>query len=173
MEKEQNNDKMNQIIDKVSSSCNTLENEVKEKIPDSFQVLADLELLPNSLKKLEHQINDLISSYKSIEKQLEPYKTTKDTSEDQKVNAEALMEAIPKFDTNTLNELIDFLKANKNSETKLIDLILNSANAEELFILLRKVFGEEDKLNNVSKSDYEKVQKKLSEAIMNNNLILE
>lgn len=179
MEKEQNNDEINQIIDKVSSSCSSLELDVKEKIPCSFQVLIDLGLLRNSLIKLEQQANDLILSYKSIENQLMPYK--KNIDKKQKVNVEALMEAIPKFDINTLNNLIEFLNDNKDTDTKLIDLLLNVNKAEELFILLRKVFGEEEILQNISFYEYKNVQRKLCDAIMkpefisqelNNNSIL-
>lgn len=83
------------------------------------------------------------------------------------INPEGLIEAIPKIDDKTLIELIEFLNINKNEKTRLIDLLFDTSKSEELFVLLRKAFGEEDKLDGVTLEDYKKVQKTLLDAVIN------
>ena len=89
-----------------------------------------------------------------------------DEDDGKEINAEELIEAIPKLDEETLIELIEFLNINKGSETTLVELLLDNTKSKKLFTLLRQIFGAKDELEGVSLEDYKKVQKALLDAIV-------
>lgn len=95
-----------------------------------------------------------------------------DQDDGKKVNAKKLIEAIPKIDDKTFVELLNFLNVNKNKKTSLIDLLFDTSKSEELFVLLRKAFGETKELENVKLDDYKEVQKVLLDAIFSKETII-
>lgn len=94
-----------------------------------------------------------------------------DSQDDGKnINANVLIENIPNINNETMLGLIEFLNINKNQNTSLIDLLIDTNNSEELFVLLRKAFGANNQLEGVSLDDYKKVQKTLLDAIINSDI---
>lgn len=90
-----------------------------------------------------------------------------------KITADVLVKAIPKIDDDTMLALLKFMNVNKNKNTELVDLLLDTSKSEELFVLLREAFGEKDKLEDVKLDDYKKVQKVFLEAIISGDVSIE
>lgn len=87
-----------------------------------------------------------------------------------KVSADELCDMLDLITGDYQKNLIDLIKANKDDDVSLIELLLNTSTSEKLYKALKKIFGDKLNIDDMSLEDYEKVQKKLLNLIVNSEV---
>ena len=87
-----------------------------------------------------------------------------------KISADELCDLLESVEGEYQKNLIDLINANKDSDVSLIELLLDNTKSEKLYKALKKIFGDKLNLEDMSLEDYEKVQKKLLNIIVNSEV---
>ena len=87
-----------------------------------------------------------------------------------KVDCEKLCEIIPELDEESKINLLKCLKFYKEEDTNFIDLLLDTSCSEELFTIIKKAFGDEVDIEELSLEDIEKVQRVLLDTILSKDV---
>ncbi len=90
-----------------------------------------------------------------------------------KINPEYLLENIPKINEKNLGNIIKLLDKFKKEETSLMELLFDPKKASILYVLLKNILGDESTdVDGISEEDFEKIQRALIDAIINEKVEL-
>ena len=86
------------------------------------------------------------------------------------ISGDELCDMLDSIDDDHKENLINLINANKDSDDSLIELLLDNKNSKKLYKVLKKIFGDKLNIDEMTLEDYEKVQKKIVNMIVNSEV---
>ncbi len=86
------------------------------------------------------------------------------------ISADELCEMLDLIDDEHKENFINLIKTSKDSDVSLIELLLDNKNSKKLYKVLKKIFGDKLNIDEMTLEDYEKVQKKIVNMIVNSEV---